>query len=191
MPMQRSTSTERPTSVHNGQKPVPMLDASSIGELLRRLATDGTHLVQQEFQLARTELKETGEQLSHAAIQIGVALVVGLSGAMALVAFLVIALGDVLNNYALSALIVGVVLAVVAAMMLKRASSVTRRRDVGLHDTAASLREDAHWAKKEVKAFKRELTAYPRRSCRCHIIRTCPSSGRRDSVRHKYLGSTN
>lgn len=162
--MQRSSRTERLTSVDNGQKPAPILDGSAIGELLRRLATDGTHLVQQEFQLARTELKETGEHLSHAAIQIGVALVVGLSGAMALVAFLVIALGDVLNNYAistyaLSALIVGVVLAVVAAIMFKRASSVTRRRDVGLRDSAASLREDANWAKKEVKAFKRELTA--------------------------------
>ena len=83
---------------------------------------------------------------------------------MALVAFLVIALGDVLNNYAISnyavsALIVGVVLSVVAAVMLKRGSRVTKRRDVGLRDTAASLREDAQWAKKEVKAFKRELTA--------------------------------
>lgn len=164
MPMQHSTRTERPTGIDNGQKPVPILDGSSVGDLLRRLATDASHLVQQEFQLARTELKETGEHLSHAAIQTGVALVVGLSGAMALVAFLVIALGDVLNNYAiskyaLSALIVGAVLTVVAAIMLKRASSVTRRRDVGLHDTASSLRDDARWAKEEVKAFKRELTA--------------------------------
>ena len=158
--MQRSNGTERRTDVdgsHDG--PVASLDGSSIGELFRRLATDATHLVQQEFQLARTELKETSEQLSHAAVQIGVALVVGLSGALALVAFLVIALGDLINNYALSALIVGAVLSVVAAIMLKRASSVTRRPDVGLRDTAATLRDDAAWAKKEVKVFKRELTA--------------------------------
>jgi uncharacterized membrane protein YqjE len=157
--MQRSISTGRPTDVDHNHRSVSTLDGQSIGELLRSLATDATHLVQQEFHLARTELKETSEHLSHAAVQLGVALVVGLAGAMALVAFLVIALGDVLNNYAVSALIIGVMLSVVAAIMLTRATRITKRRDVGLHDTAASLREDAHWAKKEVKAFKRELTA--------------------------------
>ena len=162
--MQHSTNTGRPTGVDHNHRSVSTLDGQSTGELFRRLATDSAHLVQQQFQLARTELKETSEHLTHAAVQMGVALVVGLSGAMALVAFLVMALGDVLNNYAISsyaisALIVGVVLSVVAAVLLKRGSRVTKRRDVGLRDTAASLREDAQWAKKEVKAFKRELTA--------------------------------
>ena len=158
--MQRIANIERRDSIaraHNGA--VRPLDEPSIGELFRRLTTDSSHLVQQQFELAKTELKETGTRLSQSATQVGIAAGVGLCGAMAITAFLVIGLGDLINNYTISALVVGVVFCVMAAVLAKRAVAIMRKPDVGLRDTAATLRDDARWAKQEIKEFKRELTA--------------------------------
>ncbi|HJU74041.1 MAG TPA: phage holin family protein [Gemmatimonadaceae bacterium] len=155
--MQRITEVQRVDRVargHDGQ-----VDDASIGELFRRLATDSSHLVQQQFELAKTELKETGQQVTQTATRIGIGVAMALPGVFALTAFLVIALGDLIDNYAISALIVGVVLSAVGSVMVRQAVAAVRKRDLGLRDTAETLREDARWAKEEIKSFKRELTA--------------------------------
>jgi uncharacterized membrane protein YqjE len=158
--MQRITNIDRVDGVTRAPDGVVRpLEEPSIGELFRRLAADSSHLFQQQFELAKTEVKETGARLSQSATQVGIAIGVGLSGVMALTAFLIVALGDLINNYAVSALIIGTVLCLTAGVLLKRAVSLMRKPDVGLPDTKATLREDARWANQEIKAFKRELTA--------------------------------
>ena len=129
----------------------------SLGELFRRLTTDTSELVRQEISLARAEVREVGGTLARDGTKIGIAAGLALCGALAVTAFLVIALGDLLNNYWLGALIVGLVLLGVGAVLAKNAVADVKRRAVP-EQTLGSLREDAAWAKQETRELKRELT---------------------------------
>ena len=77
---------------------------------------------------------------------------------LALTAFVIIALGGVLNNSRLSALIVGVVLLAVGGIMARSAVADVKRRGVLPAQSVASLREDAAWAKQASREVKRELS---------------------------------
>lgn len=131
----------------------------SIGELFGQLASDATRLVQQEVALAKAELRETGSTLARDGAKLGVAAGLGLLGAIAGMLFLIVALGDLLDNYWLSALIVSVVFLGIAAYLGKNALDDIKRRGVTPDQTMQTLREDADWAKREAKEAKRDLTA--------------------------------
>jgi len=131
----------------------------SIGELLKSLAADTSLLLRQEMSLARAEVKESGTRLQQLGRKMAIAAALALPGAMAVTAFLVIALGNAINSYVTSALIVGVVLLVAAWVVARQGIARVANGGVGISRTAASLAEDARWGKEEVRAFKREFTA--------------------------------
>lgn len=135
------------------------LTQESVGELFKRLSADSTHLMRQEINLAKAELKESSARLGSAASRLGMAVGIAIPGLLALTAFLVIGLGDLIDNYWASALIVAVVLLVVAGVVAKRAIATLKEGSIGIPETAGTLREDAQWARQEVQAFKREFTA--------------------------------
>lgn len=131
----------------------------SLGELLKRLTTDAGDLVREEVNLARAELKQAGSTLASDGAKIGVAVGLALLGALALTAFLVIGLGNLLGgNYWLSALIVGVVLLAVGGLLVRSAVNDVKQRGIMPQRTLATLREDVAWAKQESREVKRELT---------------------------------
>ena len=130
----------------------------SLGELVKQLSADTGQLVRQEVALAKTELREAGATLARDGAKIGMAVGLALAGLLALTAFLIVALGDALDNYWLSALIVGAVFLGVGAVLAKSAVNDVKRRGVMPQETVATLREDAAWAKQESREFKRELT---------------------------------
>lgn len=130
----------------------------SLGELLKRLTSDTSDLVQQEVNLARAELRQAGSTLAAGGTKIGIGAGLALAGVLALTAFVIIALGSLLNNYWLSALIVGVVLLAVGGIMARSAVAEVKRRGVLPAQSVASLREDAAWAKQESREVKRELS---------------------------------
>src|SRR3954469_18314412 len=134
------------------------LQDASIGELFRRLSTDGSHLVQQEIQLAKTELQENAARAARAGGKIGTAAVIALPGLMAITAALVIGFGIIINSYWVSALIVGVVVLLVAAMMAKGAIN-DFKSGLAPRETVQSVKEDVDWAKRETTRVKQELTA--------------------------------
>jgi uncharacterized membrane protein YqjE len=143
----------------NGRVRVHEPDEVPIGELLKRLSDDAGLLVREELDLAKTELRESAKRMGQAASQLGVALGLAIPGMLAIATFLIILLGDALNNYWLSALIVGVVFLGIAAMLAGRAKAHLQRGKIVAAQTAETLRQDAEWAKTEVQAFKRELKA--------------------------------
>lgn len=147
------------TSTGNGRVRVPEAYDVPIGELLQRLTADAGLLVREEVDLAKTELRESAKRMGQAASKMGIAFALALPGMLAVAAFLIIALGDALNNYWLSALIVGVVFLGVAAILAGRAKAHIQRGKIGVAQTAETIRQDAQWAKAEVQAFKRELKA--------------------------------
>ena len=129
----------------------------SLGELFKRLTTDTSELVRQEISLARAEVRQMGGTIARDGTKLGIAAGLALCGALAITAFLVIAVGDLLNNYWLGALVVGLVLLAIGGVLARNAVADLKRGAVPEH-TLGSLREDAAWAKQETREVKRELT---------------------------------
>ena len=134
-------------------------DDASIGELFKQLTTDASLLVRQELGLAKAEVKESVNELKAMVVKVAIAAALAIPGGIALTAFLVIALGDAINSYWASALIVGAVLCIAAVMIARQGVAGMGTAKAKLQRTASSLGEDARWGKEEMRAFKRELTA--------------------------------
>ena len=141
--------------VHVGGEP-------SLGELLRRLSNDTGELVRQEMLLAKAEVRRTGATLARDGARFGIAVGFALAGTLALGAFAVLALGQLLGNYWLAALVVGVVLLAAGFFLGNAALADVKRRAIGAPQTVDTLREDAAWARQELREVRRELTAHPR-----------------------------
>ena len=147
------------SAVRQGNGTPRLQPDESVGSLLKQISTDSTHLIQQEIALAKLELRQSVSAVGQAGAKLGIAIGVAIPGMLALVAFLVIGLGDLMNdNYWASALIVGIACLTVAGLLAKRAIANVKGK-LGIPETTGTLRDDAAWAKQEVKAFKRELTA--------------------------------
>jgi Putative Actinobacterial Holin-X, holin superfamily III len=96
---------------------LPDASLRSVGELLGDITTDLSTLMRQEVALAKAELKETAD---HAKVAGGMFAGAGVAGHLALI-FLSLALwwalGDVFDSLGWSALVVGLLWAIAAAVM--------------------------------------------------------------------------
>ena len=129
----------------------------SIGELFGQLSQDMTLLVRQEIQLALSEISEKLSRFTANLISVAAGGFVAYVGALALVAALILGLHDLANiSLAVSALIVGAVLAIAGYLMLKgglnelKRVDIAPRRTVGnIKDDVQSIKEDVQWAKEQ------------------------------------------
>jgi membrane protein len=92
------------------------LSDESVGELVKRAASQTAELVRKEMQLGQLELKDKGRRAGKGVGLLGGAAVVALYGGGALVAAAVLGLAEAVDAW-LAALIVGVVLLVIAAVV--------------------------------------------------------------------------
>src|SRR5688572_22471638 len=130
-----------------------------VGDLLRRIGQDAGTLVRDEIALAKLEMRESAKSYVKPVARLGIAAGAGLVGAFALTAFLIIALGDALDNYWLSALIVTVALLVTAAVLAKDAIATMKQISLTPKETVQTLKEDKQWASHEARDFKHSLKA--------------------------------
>lgn len=122
----------------------------SIGELFGQLSQDMTLLVRQEIQLARTEMSDKLSRLATNLISVAAGGFVAYLGGLALVAAAILALRDLANiSLAVSALIVGAVLAVIGWVMLQRGLKEMKRVDLAPRRTVETLKDDVQWAKEQ------------------------------------------
>lgn len=136
--------------------PAPAVSEPELGGLLRQLAQDSSALVKQEIALAKAEINQGIRQTANGVVKLAVAGTLAGVGGLVLTAFLVLLLGDLLDNYWVSALIVGVVFSIIGALFAL--AGMKRFREVhGPEATIATLKEDRDWARAEVQELKREL----------------------------------
>jgi uncharacterized membrane protein len=122
----------------------------SIGELFGQLSQDMTLLVRQEVQLARTEMSEKLSRFTTNLVSVLSGGFVAYLGGLALVAALILAIRDLANiSLALSALIVGAVLAIVGYVMLQKGVKELKRVDLAPRRTVETLKDDVQWAKEQ------------------------------------------
>jgi uncharacterized membrane protein YqjE len=122
----------------------------SVPEILEDIASNLTQIVQAEFRLAKTELKEGAEKAAGpgAAVGAGVALTFYGMGFLLLAA--VYALSLVMAGW-LAALIVGGVLVMAAGILVGAGGMKLKRVNLTPDKTIRTLEEDAQWAKQQIK----------------------------------------
>lgn len=128
---------------------------ATVRTLLRRLGTDTEALLRAEVALAKLEFRDLARQAALDGAKIGAAVAVAFVGILAVVAWLVLALGDLLgDSYGIAALIVGAVL-ILAGGLLARAGMKGLKRAGPPRATLETLQDSRQWAQQEIQQLRR------------------------------------
>jgi len=122
----------------------------SIGELLRDLANDVTRLIRQELRLARTEAQDKLHQTMTAVIAMIGGALVAFAALIVLLDALVYGLTEAGMKRWLASLIVGVVVAIVGFVLVKKGQSDLSVAQLAPERTAENLRKDVNLVKEQV-----------------------------------------
>jgi hypothetical protein len=127
----------------------------SIGELFSKLSNETSTLIRQEMALARAELTEKGKEAGKGAGLFGGAGAVGLLGAGALTAGIILLLDLAIAAW-LAAIIVGLIYVAVAAVLgLKGRDRIQAATPPVPEQTVDTVKEDVEWAKTRAQSAKR------------------------------------
>lgn len=129
----------------------------ALGDLFRQLAQDSATLVRQEVALAKAELRENVKSVARDTAKIAVGAVLAAVGALVMVAFLVLLLGDVVGEYWAGALIVGVLFVAIGAILAMGAMKRLKKDTLAPGQTIQTLKEDKQWLQSEMKQVRRDL----------------------------------
>jgi uncharacterized membrane protein YqjE len=123
----------------------------TIGELFGRLSRELSLLVQQEIELAKTELKEQARVLGVAGGFLGAGAALGLGAFGALTAAIILAIALVLPAWA-AALIVAIGYGMIAAIFALVGAKRARAAQPPLPQTVETLKENIEWAKTRARS---------------------------------------
>jgi uncharacterized membrane protein YqjE len=128
---------------------VPQMQRS-VPEILEDIASNLTQIVQAEFRLAKSELKEGAEKVAGPGAGLGAGVVLAFYGMGFLLLAAVYALSLVMAGW-LATLIVGGVLAAAAGILIGAGRTKLKRVSLTPDKTIRTLEEDVQWAKQQVK----------------------------------------
>ena len=131
------------------------IDDPSLTTLLRQLGTDSTALIRSEIALAKLEAQEMARTAALEGAKVGAAIALAAVGGLALVAWLILAMGEVIgDHYATAAAAVGIVFLLVGGVLAKKGVDGLKSGRVKPDDTIRALQEDKRWASQQVQEFK-------------------------------------
>jgi uncharacterized membrane protein YqjE len=122
----------------------------SVPEILEDIASNLAEIVQAEFRLAKTELKEGAERVAGPGAALGAGVALAIYGLGFLLLAAVYALALVMAGW-LAALIVGGVLVVAAGVLIGAGAMKLRRINLTPGKTIRTLEEDVQWAKQQIR----------------------------------------
>ena len=122
----------------------------SLGDLVMGLTDDITTLVRKEVELAKTELQENVKEGAQAGAMVAAGGLVAYAGLLFVLAALAIALGAWWDNYALGALVTGILAGLIGWAVLN--GGLKQLKDVSIvpQKAIASLERDAQMAKEKL-----------------------------------------
>jgi Putative Actinobacterial Holin-X, holin superfamily III len=126
-------------------------DNRSLGQMLADLSRETRTLIQQEIQLAKTELAEKASRMGK-----GAALIVGggllaYGGLLAIVAAVVLALIAIGLPPWAGALLGGIVIAGTGYLLIRSGLAALRQQELTPRQTIETLKEDAQWVKSQTR----------------------------------------
>lgn len=131
-------------------QPVRLGEERSLGDLVTELARETNTLVAKEVQLAKVELSQKASHVGKSAGVVGAGAALAHVGLTLVAGAVAVALSAVLPLW-LSALLVGGVLVAVGGAMAKAGVAALRQVDPVPRQTVETLKEDARWAKEQVR----------------------------------------
>ena len=131
------------------ERPVPKEDRS-LGELFSELTRETTTLVRQEVDLAKTELSHKAAEVGKDVGFLAAGGAVLYAGLLALIAALIVGLGQAGVTWWLSALIVGLVVLGIGGLLVWRGLTDLKHTTMAPQETIETLKEDARWAKEQM-----------------------------------------
>jgi hypothetical protein len=127
----------------------------SIAELFSKLSAETSTLIRQELELARAELTEKGKEAGKGAGLFGGAGAVGLLGAGALTAGVILLLDLAIAGW-LAAMLVGLVYVAVAGFLAVQGRDRIQRATPPVPEqTVDTVKEDVEWAKSRARSAQR------------------------------------
>ncbi len=121
-------------------------DDRSLGELFSELSQETTTLIRQEVNLAKTEMSQKASRVGKDVGFMAAGGAVAYAGLLAIVAGVIALLGLVIPLW-LSALLVGLVVAVAGYFLVRRGLDALKQEDLAPRETIETLKEDKEWAK--------------------------------------------
>jgi hypothetical protein len=126
-------------------------DDRSLGQLFGDLSRQLGTLIQKEIQLAKTEVTARVTTVGRDAATIGAGGALGYAALLLALMALAFLLAELIASTWLSFLIVALIVGVVAAVLIQRGRAELQRTDLAPRQTIETIKEDAEWAKQQVK----------------------------------------
>jgi predicted phage tail protein len=145
-PLQTTTTTYAGSHVRHDDP----LHEPTLGELFVELSDDFSHLVRQEMALARAEISENLNRGRQGATQMAIGGVLAYTGLLALIAAIVILVGNWIDSYWLSALLVGAIIVAVGVVMLLSGKGKLEKMNLVPKKTINSIERDAKTVKEKL-----------------------------------------
>ncbi len=125
-------------------------DEPSLGELFAELARATTTLVRQEVQLAKAELTQSATEAARGIGMLVAGGAVAYAGLLFLLLAVVFGLIEAGLDAWLAALIVGLVVVAISAILVLRAREALKPANLAPRRTVETLKEDQEWAKEQI-----------------------------------------
>ncbi len=125
-------------------------DERTLGELFSELAQETSTLVRQEVDLAKTEMGQKASRVGKDVGFLAAGGAVAYAGLLAILAGVIVLLGQVIPMW-FSALLVGLVVAAVGYFLVKKGLDALKAEDIAPRQTIETLKEDGQWIKDQTK----------------------------------------
>jgi hypothetical protein len=125
-------------------------DERSLGDLFSDLSRETTTLVRQEVQLAKAELTQSATSVARGIGMLVAGGAVAYAGLLFLLLAIVFGLIEAGWDAWLSALVVGLVVVAIGAVLVLRARESLKPANLAPQKTVETLKEDAAWAKEQI-----------------------------------------
>jgi hypothetical protein len=126
-------------------------DPRSLGEMFADLTRETRMLIQQEIQLAKTELAQNASRMTGSLMLIAAGGLIAYGGLLAIVAAVVLGLIAIGLAAWAAALLGGVVIAGIGYALLRAGLASFRPRDLTPRQTIETLKEDARWLRTQTR----------------------------------------
>ena len=125
-------------------------DERSLGDLFSDLSRETTTLVRQEVQLAKAELTQSATEAARGIGMLVAGGAVAYAGLFFLLLAIVFGLIEAGWDAWLSALVVGLVVVAIGAVLVLRARESLKPANLAPQKTVETLKEDTAWAKEQI-----------------------------------------
>jgi xanthine/uracil permease len=125
-------------------------DERSLGDLFSDLSRETTTLVRKEVQLAKAELTQSATEAARGIGMLVAGGAVAYAGLLFLLLAIVFGLIDAGWDPWVSALVVGLVVVAIGAVLVLRARESLKPANLAPQKTVETLKEDAEWAKEQI-----------------------------------------